>query len=130
MSEAVFRRRADTGDLLLFSGKRIACKIQRFITQSRFGIFSVKLMKIDHVAMLLRYENGKLYILEATNGEGVGIFEWNDANMKDYQDSYERVVYRHLKFKRTSGIICHLQKFLNVFWQYVIFDIESKRKKI
>ncbi len=31
--------KADTADLLLFSGNRFACKVQRFLTRSRFGIF-------------------------------------------------------------------------------------------
>jgi len=64
--------------------------------------------------MLLRYESGKLYLLEATNGEGVAISEWNDSTMLDYKEFYQKIVYRRLKFKRTSESINNLQNFLTV----------------
>ena len=51
-----FRREADTGDLILFKGSSVATKVMRTVTRSEY----------DHVAMLLRYSNGKLVILEAT----------------------------------------------------------------
>ncbi len=113
MPEALFRRKADTGDILLFSGKRLVCGIQRFITQSRFGT-PLLAHSLDHVAMLLRYDNGKLYILESTNGDGVAVCEWNEQNMRDYQDCYGRIVFRHLRCKRTLESITKLQTFLNV----------------
>jgi len=39
IQHSVLLEKADTADLLLFSGTRFACKIQRFLTRSRFGIF-------------------------------------------------------------------------------------------
>ena len=50
---------AATGDLLLFKGKTTAAKLQRLFTRSQY----------DHVALLLRYSNGKLMLLEATSSE-------------------------------------------------------------
>ncbi len=37
ISEKDFLGRVETGDLLLFTGGRVACKLQRLITRSRFG---------------------------------------------------------------------------------------------
>lgn len=78
--------------------------------------------------MLLRYDNGKLYLLESTNGEGVGISVWNDASMGEYKDFYQRVVYRQLKFKRTAEAITKLQEFLTV--PHNDNTLESKRKEV
>jgi hypothetical protein len=47
---------ADTGDILLFRGKSMACSIQRSFTRSEF----------DHVALILRYSSGELYLFEST----------------------------------------------------------------
>ena len=47
---------ADTGDVLLFTGSTFVCKLQRVLTRSRF----------DHVAIILKYSDGRLVILEAT----------------------------------------------------------------
>lgn len=54
--QSEFRRLADTGDILLFKSKSLITKVQRALTMSEY----------DHVAMLLRYSNSKLVILEAT----------------------------------------------------------------
>jgi len=99
---------ADTGDILLFSGDRIGCLIQRFITRSRFGNFLRRVL--DHVGILLRYQNGKLFLLEATSTEGVEISEWNTAS--NYSKIYEQIVYRKLFFKRTSQTVTKLEQFL------------------
>lgn len=77
--------------------------------------------------MLLRYENGKLYLLESTNGDGVGATELNENNIREYQLCYKRMVYRRLKVKRTDEFIDKLQCFLNVTLK---LTLESKRKKI
>ncbi len=107
------RTRAETADLLLFSGTRFACKVQRFITRSRFGTPAV-LPLPDHVAMLLRYQDGRLYLLEATNNEGVAISEWNEEAAKDYQTIYKEIVYRPLQLRRTYQLVTRLEKFLKV----------------
>ena len=69
---------------------------------------------LDHVGMLLRFDNDNLYLLEATSGDGVKTIQWNDYTMKEYQSLYNRIVYRKLKFKRTNEIIKNLEIFLNV----------------
>lgn len=51
-----FEDSADTGDLLLFRGKTLSCSLQRSVTRSEY----------DHVALILRYSSGDLYLFEAT----------------------------------------------------------------
>ncbi len=50
-----FERRAETGDILLYTGKGMVDGLQRVITRSRF----------DHVAVVLRGTGGCLEIFEA-----------------------------------------------------------------
>jgi len=45
LPEKEFVQRVETGDLLLFTGDRIACKLQRMFTRSRFGILLLKILK-------------------------------------------------------------------------------------
>ena len=52
-----FKATASTGDILLFSGKNLSAKAQRFVTRSKY----------DHVALLLRYSSNQLAMLEATS---------------------------------------------------------------
>jgi hypothetical protein len=65
---------------------------------------------LDHVGILLRYQDGRLFLLEATSTEGVEISEWNNAS--DYNKTYERIVYRKLCFKRTCQTVNKLEQFL------------------
>lgn len=68
ISHDAFLKEADTGDLLLFKGKTTMNKIQRAITGDDF----------DHVALLLRYNNGELFIFEAIGSTGVSLLNWNN----------------------------------------------------
>ena len=70
--------------------------------------------QLDHVAMILRYQDSRLFLLEATNNEGVGISEWNDETAKDYRSSYSTIIYRPLQYKRTYQLVMKLEKFLKV----------------
>ncbi len=62
--------------------------------------------------MLLRYQDGRLFLLEATNGDGVGVSEWTAETAKDYKAVYPNIVYRQLQYKRTYDLIIKLEKFL------------------
>jgi hypothetical protein len=57
ISNSQFKATASTGDILLFSGKNLAAKAQRFVTRSKY----------DHVALILKYSSNQLAILEATS---------------------------------------------------------------
>lgn len=50
---------SDTGDILLFRGCTLSAKLQRSFTRSEY----------DHVALLLRYSNGSIYVFESTGQE-------------------------------------------------------------
>jgi hypothetical protein len=54
-----FIKKAETGDLLLFTSKTFTSTMQRVITGSEY----------DHVGVILRYTNARLMILEATSNE-------------------------------------------------------------
>jgi hypothetical protein len=56
ISNTQFKRQACTGDLLLFRGKSFGSRFQRGLTRSKY----------DHVALLLRFQDSNLAILEAT----------------------------------------------------------------
>jgi len=105
---------SDTGDILLFRGNSFTCKVQRMITGSRFGIF-----EIDHVAALLRYENDKLVMLEATGNEvnlmkGVALYFWDSfIRFKNYE-AYDYVVFRHLDFTRSLETVSKMENFIKV----------------
>ena len=52
---------ATTGDILLFRGRSFSSRLQRALTRSTY----------DHVAMILKYKNGRMFLFEAT-GQSVG----------------------------------------------------------
>ena len=54
-----FIKKAETGDLLLFTSKTFTSTMQRVVTGSEY----------DHVGVILRYTNSRLMILEATSNE-------------------------------------------------------------
>ncbi|MDR3549315.1 MAG: hypothetical protein P4M11_13810 [Candidatus Pacebacteria bacterium] len=59
ISEELFRRRAQPGDILLFAGKTLMNKCQRLFTWSRF----------DHIAMILRNLKGGIEVVDAAAGD-------------------------------------------------------------
>lgn len=78
-------READSGDILLFTGKHMGAKMTRRITNSEY----------DHVAMVLTFvEDDDVYLLQATS-EGVHIMSWKD--MRSFRDQlYSKIVWRKL----------------------------------
>lgn len=82
---------ADTGDILLFKSSSFVTKVQRTITRSEY----------DHVAMLLRFSNGKLVIFESTGQtvlkfdnyfeiclQGVGVLNWDNFTKNEWHSAY------------------------------------------
>ena len=55
-----------TGDIILFRAKALGAKVQRVVTRSKY----------DHVALVLKYNDGGISLLEATNQEGVSIVDY------------------------------------------------------
>lgn len=108
ISESKFRRFAAPGDLILFKGKTIMNKVQRFITSSNF----------DHVGLLLRDRKGCLQVMEATGTEGVTCTYWANFMTKGWSREYDLIVYRHLNCQRNKETMEKLFKFSKVFFLY------------
>lgn len=95
----------------MFRGKNIASKFQRSFTGSEY----------DHVALLLRYGNNELVLLEATGKEGVGLCSWTCFMRNRWHLLYKKLVLRHLEMQRTDKMIDVLEKFVKqVLFYYII----------
>jgi hypothetical protein len=57
----------DTFDIILFKGKNLMSKFQRFFTNSDY----------DHVGMIIKTIDGNLLLLEATGNVGVAIYTFS-----------------------------------------------------
>ena len=79
---------AQTGDLLLFTGKKMQDKLIRGVTGSNY----------DHVGMLVKYEKtGQLLIFESLAGKGVSRWDWSQFQQSGYwRENYSKIVYRRL----------------------------------
>lgn len=64
--------------------------------------------------MLLKHQDSRLFLLEATQSYGVELFKWNHESLREYMKSYSLVVYRPIEFKRSCQLMVKLEKFLNV----------------
>lgn len=96
-----FAEEADSGDILLFKGKKLGSKITRGITNSEF----------DHIGMVLKFEDDEeVYMLDATLA-GVNITSWRQ--LWSYKDKlYSKIVWRKLYIKRNDEFIERLSIFV------------------
>ncbi|KAM3141056.1 hypothetical protein pb186bvf_006857 [Paramecium bursaria] len=104
ISHEYFRKEADTGDLLLFRGNSTLSQIQRAITGGNY----------DHVAILLRYNNGELFIFESLGLTGVSLLSWDKFLHYQWHKLYQELVFRHLDIERTEELIESLENFIKV----------------
>ena len=98
---------AQTGDIVLFSGKNMQSNILKGLMGSKY----------DHVGMLVRYpKSGQLVLFESLQGKGVCRWDWNNLTAKGseyWQKSYSKVVYRRLLgVERDENFINTLQNFM------------------
>lgn len=103
ISNEDFINQVKSGDILLFKSKAIAAKLQRGITLSSF----------DHVALLLKYENNMVGVLESTSQFGVKTVFWSDFIDYNWHLDYKMLVYRKLEYDRPSNFTSQLQSFIN-----------------
>lgn len=91
INEETFLKEADSGDILLFTGKTLSSKMTRKLTHSAY----------DHVAMILTFtDDDDIYILEATS-DGVHVVSWSD--MRRFKDRiYSKIVWRKLYSDRND----------------------------
>ena len=74
---------AETGDILLFRSKKFSSKLQRTFTRSNY----------DHIALLLKYTNGKVVIFEATGKEGIVLCTWESFIKNNWHKIYSKYVF-------------------------------------
>ncbi|TNV83772.1 hypothetical protein FGO68_gene10927 [Halteria grandinella] len=99
----VFKSLAESGDLLLFQSKTISSNLQRILTRSKY----------DHVAMVVRFADGRLVVFESLRETGVGICEWDRFINKKWNELYTRVTFRKLEYKRPqTGFASVLEDFI------------------
>ncbi len=102
LSPSGFRDIAETGDLLLFQSKSMASNLQRILTRSAF----------DHVALLVKFPDGRLVIFEALRENGVTLCDWDRFMTRKWHSLYNRIVYRKLAHSRTSKFTEILEDFI------------------
>ncbi|KRX00740.1 hypothetical protein PPERSA_03000 [Pseudocohnilembus persalinus] len=107
-----FINNTQTGDLLLFRGKGFIPKTQRFFTGAEY----------DHVALILKkYGTNDIVLLESTGNNGVGMISWKGFTKYRFQRLYDKLVVRHLDYKRTD-------KFLDMLNNFIQFSVKKKYK--
>jgi hypothetical protein len=107
-----FEKLADTGDILLFKyatfsidrGKAAMSKVQRAFTGNEY----------DHVGLLLRYNDGSLFMFESTGQVGVVLTNWDKFIRNRWHTMYTKLVYRQLKIDRTDELVEQLENFIKV----------------
>eukprot|EP01066_Platyproteum_vivax_P010401 Platyproteum_vivax@DN4646_c0_g1_i1.p1 len=87
-----FEKIADTGDIILFRTASAAAKLQRSITRGFY----------DHVALVMRFADGRLALLESTANLGVSLLLWSDFIYNDWHKLYPKMVLRRMYFNRTD----------------------------
>lgn len=104
LSNRQFLNSAQNGDVLLFRSKEITAKIQRKVTFSKY----------DHVAIILRYEDGNVAFLESTSQTGVQVVLWEDFIDMDWHLLYDRLVFRKLKGRKHPKFTQKLSEFVQL----------------
>lgn len=84
----------ETFDIILFKGKNLMCKVQRFFTNSSY----------DHVGLVIKTVDGNLLLLEATGNVGVAIYNFSSIEMAVKKKLYERIAIRKFTSEPKSYI--------------------------
>ena len=71
------------------------------------------------MALILRYGNNELVLLEATGKEGVGLCSWSCFMRNKWHLLYKKLVLRHLEMQRTDKMIETLEKFVKQVIIYI-----------
>jgi hypothetical protein len=103
ISVSQFTSTAVTGDLLLFRSLNLAARVQRLFTRASY----------DHVAMIVRYTDGEIGLLEATSDNGVDIVMWDDFMLNNWHLLYSRLILRHLEADRNEAFVEALECFIS-----------------
>eukprot|EP00811_Abedinium_folium_P037216 NODE_9852_length_1394_cov_9.374901.p1 GENE.NODE_9852_length_1394_cov_9.374901~~NODE_9852_length_1394_cov_9.374901.p1 ORF type:complete len:406 (-),score=104.07 NODE_9852_length_1394_cov_9.374901:177-1322(-) len=101
--ESEMIEQAESGDIMLFSGKDRPCAVTRVLTNSEY----------DHVGLLLRQANGNLLLLEATGDQGVDIVSWRHFKRAGWHKLYIRLAVRKVYFDRTTARLMALENYIH-----------------
>lgn len=64
--------------------------------------------------MMLRYSSGNIVMFEATGETGVTLTDWKDFLFYNWNEQYEKIVYRKLFSERPLRMIEDLESFVKV----------------
>lgn len=97
INEIDLLKKAETGDLLLFTSNNVMSSFTRAFTWSNY----------DHVAMLIRFEvdNNELHYIDCTSPDGVRLNSW--SGVRKYVGNkkfYDKLVYRKVNFPRNNDM--------------------------
>ena len=81
-----FLRNADNLDIVFFKGKSFGSCMTRMLCNSDY----------DHIALVLRGQDDKIFFFEAGYNYGVNMFSWERFKEYNWRDYYSQVVYRKL----------------------------------
>ena len=87
-----FEQVAETGDILIFKGRELSSKLQRFFTKNEY----------DHVAIIIK-TSYRLEIYESNGNCGVKLRSWNDYIANGWINSFDKIVYRKLLYNENKN---------------------------
>jgi len=67
---------------------------------------------LDHVGLLLRYNNGEIVLFEASGKEGVGLCRWRTFMKNKWYMLFHKIVYRKLYGPKTPDMMAGIEKFV------------------
>lgn len=73
-----FEVQADTFDLIFFVGSSVSAAMTRVFCRSEY----------DHIALVLRSKNSKIFLLEAGYTHGVALYTWEKFLSHPWKESY------------------------------------------
>lgn len=103
INAADFYQQVESGDILLFRGTDRAARLQRTATRALY----------DHVGLMLRGDDGRVYLLEATGTQGVNTLSWDTFLAKRWDKCYNWVAYRKAYFPRTEEQMNALEDYVH-----------------
>ena len=93
--------RFDTGDIILFNNSHVLSYGTKFFTRSQW----------DHVAIVIRWYNGELRLLESTSDVGVAVYKF-DKRLQ-FLKTVSKVGVRRLNYKRTPEMMDGMYRLLD-----------------
>ena len=74
------------------TGEDYCCSFQRMITHSDY----------DHIAMVMKFDNGDVKVFESNTADGVQIYLWKDYTVRF--NIYDQIALRKLCYEKKKGL--------------------------